>query len=102
MYRIKTAGTVLEKIKFQSGHQFLNRIEHHNHGFLGAGIFYLSDSEIENLKSDIMQVHDTYPKKTQLNRARRKRNDQRIASQTYSFMFAYAPETLFNDIQSLD
>jgi len=102
VYRIQTTGTNLEKIKFQSSHRFLNNLENKKHGFLGAGIFDLTESEIENMKSDIMHVHDTYLKKAQLNRARRKRNDQRIASQTYSFMFAYGPETLFNDIQPLD
>ena len=102
VYRIKTAGTVLEKIKFQSGHDFLNNIEKKQHGFLGAGIFYLTESEVESMKSDIMQVHDIYLKKAQMNRARRQRNDQQIGSQTYSFMFAYAPETLFNNIKELD
>lgn len=43
-------------------------------GFLGGGIFYLSNAEIENLKSDFLDVHDKYVKKSQMNRAKKGKN----------------------------
>lgn len=98
--RVNTQGTAMQNIKFKATQDFLKKFEKAQKdvkGVLAGGIFYLSEAEIENLRSDMMQINDTYAKRSMSNRSRVK--DKLLRNyQTYTSMFMQAPGTLLNHI----
>lgn len=93
---VNTSGTPLQSIKFKDTQNFLNHIQKGRKGLLAGGIYYLSDAEIENLSTDLMDLSKEYTKRSLSNRSRKDKLSPNY--HTHTAMFMHGSGTLFNNV----
>lgn len=95
--RLRTAGTKLEKIKFQATRNLLSRIETDVAGELSGGIFFLTHEQQLQLKKHSYELMDQYSKFSVENRLSRQKN-KKNNFQVYTWMMMGGQYTLFDPI----
>ncbi len=93
--RLRTMGTRLNDLKFVATKRLLQKLEQKPDGFLGGGIFFLTQKQLEELKADIFSLHDKYSKFSMENRSP-KNKTKRSQCQTHTTMIMSVADTLFD------
>jgi hypothetical protein len=83
--RLRTTGTALNQLKIVATKRLLEKLERNPNGFLGGGIFFLSQRQLEGLSEDIFALHDKYSKLSLENRSP-KNKAKRPQCQTHTTM----------------